>query len=142
VSAREAGHIDVEVLLGARDREPAQAAAGLLVDEGLAVKSRVLDVTPRGSIVAAIEAIDSGDGRLGILVNDEKAHPLRGCARRVRDRRFAYCCNLSNACCRSSICRCCVCTTLVSTATMSMATRPLRSLVATRSGTSSAMKPR
>ena len=47
----------------------------------------------------------------------------------------------SNRASNSSIFFCCCCTTLVSTATISIELKPFLSLVATRSGTSSAMKP-
>src|SRR4051794_21374317 len=54
---------------------------------------------------------------------------------------YCFCSSCCRRFCRSSIVCCCSFTTLVSTATMSIDDRPLRSAVATRSGTSSAMKP-
>jgi NAD(P)-dependent dehydrogenase (short-subunit alcohol dehydrogenase family) len=68
--ARQIGRTGATVLLGARDRAAGEAAAARLAGEGLAVRHIAIDVTGRGSIVAAAAGIEADFGRLDILVNN------------------------------------------------------------------------
>ena len=67
---RQLAQTGVEVVLGARDQEKAQAATDLLAAEGISVRPQALDVTSQESIDAAVEAIESEQGRLDILINN------------------------------------------------------------------------
>lgn len=58
------------VYAGARDLSAGEAAAAALRADGLAAHALPLDVTDRGSIVAAVAAIEAAEGRLDILVNN------------------------------------------------------------------------
>jgi NAD(P)-dependent dehydrogenase (short-subunit alcohol dehydrogenase family) len=67
---RQLGRTGVEVVLGARDPETAQAAADLLAAEGVSVRPATLDVASPESIRSAVERIERDHGRLDILVNN------------------------------------------------------------------------
>lgn len=66
------------VLLGARDAEAGEAAAGKLRGEGLDVQFLPIDVTDAASIAVAARQIENGPGRLDILVNNAAISPEHG----------------------------------------------------------------
>jgi NAD(P)-dependent dehydrogenase (short-subunit alcohol dehydrogenase family) len=68
--ARQIGRSGVTVLLGARNRTAGQAAAAMLVSEGLAAAFVAIDVTDRASIATVAAGIDAEIGCLDILVNN------------------------------------------------------------------------
>ena len=67
---RQLAFQDVEVLLGARERAKAHAAADRLSKQGLSVTPTVLDVTSAESTQSLARRIDREQGRLDILVNN------------------------------------------------------------------------
>lgn len=69
-AARQLGQGGVHVLIGARDAERGQNAAGVLAGEGLSVRAVALDVTDQSSIDRAVADIGEHEGRLDILVNN------------------------------------------------------------------------
>ncbi|WP_414902029.1 SDR family oxidoreductase [Rhizobium cremeum] len=68
--ARQLAKAGVTVLMGARDLQRGQAAAGELVQAGLAVEAIEVDLNNEATITAAAAAISSRHGRLDILVNN------------------------------------------------------------------------
>ncbi|MCM2402487.1 SDR family oxidoreductase [Rhizobium sp. S153] len=68
--ARQLAKAGVTVLMGARDLKRGQAAAGELVQAGLAVEAIEVDLNNEATITAAAAAISSRHGRLDILVNN------------------------------------------------------------------------
>ncbi len=67
---RQIARFGPTVLLTARDESAAYAAAETLSEEGLAVVSKVLDVTRRDAVEQLVEHIGCEFGRLDILVNN------------------------------------------------------------------------
>jgi NAD(P)-dependent dehydrogenase (short-subunit alcohol dehydrogenase family) len=65
------------VLLTARDGDRARALAAELAAAGLDVRPCALDVTDEASIRAAAIAVESGAGRLDVLVNNAAAYPKK-----------------------------------------------------------------
>ncbi len=68
--ARQLAKAGVTVLMGARDLQRGQAAAGELAQAGLAVEAIEVDLNNEATITAAAAAISSRHGRLDILVNN------------------------------------------------------------------------
>lgn len=68
--ARQLAKAGVTVLMGARDLQRGQAAAGELAQAGLAVEAIEVDLNNEATITAAAAAIPSRHGRLDILVNN------------------------------------------------------------------------
>ncbi len=68
--ARQLAKVGVTVLMGARDLQRGQAAAGELAQAGLAVEAIEVDLNNEATIAAAAAAISSRHGRLDILVNN------------------------------------------------------------------------
>lgn len=69
-TARQLAQSGVAVLLAARTRDKAEAAAAKLKAEGLAVEPLVLDVTDEASIAAAAATVAAKHGALDILINN------------------------------------------------------------------------
>ena len=69
-TARQLGHQNITVLIGARDQQKGEAAANTLRDEGIDARSIPLDVTNQKSIAAAAARVEREFGRLDILVNN------------------------------------------------------------------------
>jgi len=69
-TARQLGQAGHTVLLAGRDPGKVEAAAGLLVGEGLTVEPITLDVTDAGSIERAARRIEERHGRLDTLINN------------------------------------------------------------------------
>lgn len=67
---RQIAATGVTVVLGARDRKKAQAAADLLAAEDISVKHRMLDVTSPESIQDVMAEIEQEQCRLDILINN------------------------------------------------------------------------
>ena len=68
--ARQLGEAGVVVLMGARNLQRGQDAAGDLAEAGLAVDAIEIDVNDEATIAAAAEKITGEYGRLDILVNN------------------------------------------------------------------------
>jgi NAD(P)-dependent dehydrogenase (short-subunit alcohol dehydrogenase family) len=68
--ARQIGRAGATVFLGSRQASAGEAAAAMLVAEGLTALHIGIDVTDRASIVAAAARIEAEVGRLDILVNN------------------------------------------------------------------------
>ena len=68
--ARQLARRGMTVILGARDLGKGQAAARKLVDEGLEVLPRRLDVTDEASIKNLATEVEREFGRLDVLVNN------------------------------------------------------------------------
>jgi NAD(P)-dependent dehydrogenase (short-subunit alcohol dehydrogenase family) len=68
--ARQIGRTGATVLLGARNPVAGDKAAAALKDEGVAVRSIVIDVGEPAAIAAAAATIAADYGRLDILVNN------------------------------------------------------------------------
>ena len=60
----------LEVVIGCRDGDRAEAAIGRLAEQGYTATSVLLDVTQRDSISRAAEEIESKHGRLDVLINN------------------------------------------------------------------------
>lgn len=69
-TARQLGSKDVKVLVAARTKEKAEAAAQTLAAEGLDVEAVQLDVTNDADIATLASHIEQTYGRLDILVNN------------------------------------------------------------------------
>ena len=68
--ARQLGALGMTVLIGARDRQRGEEAATELTANGADAHPVVLDVTDQASIDAALKQVESGYGRLDVLVNN------------------------------------------------------------------------
>jgi NAD(P)-dependent dehydrogenase (short-subunit alcohol dehydrogenase family) len=80
---RQLAQLGVIVVLGSRDTEKGEAAANKLIDDGLPVEARHLDVANAQSIRECMTWVRKDLGRLDILVNnagimseDDEADPL------------------------------------------------------------------
>jgi NAD(P)-dependent dehydrogenase (short-subunit alcohol dehydrogenase family) len=67
---RQLAHKGITVILGSRDLEKGTAAAAKLVDEGLQVLPRQLDVADPDSIARLAAQVEQEFGRLDVLVNN------------------------------------------------------------------------
>jgi NAD(P)-dependent dehydrogenase (short-subunit alcohol dehydrogenase family) len=67
---RQLGKRQMTILLGARNKEAGQAAAGQLIVEGINAHFIPLDVTDANSIAKAAEIVTDQFGRLDVLVNN------------------------------------------------------------------------
>lgn len=83
--ARLLGEAGATVLVGARNAEAGGAAAALLVDEGLDARFLKIDVVDKESIADAAGQIESGHGRLDILVNNAAVSLEHGIAPSASD---------------------------------------------------------
>jgi len=68
--ARQLGQRGITILLGARNQERGQEAAGRLREEGIAAQYLMLDVKDQESIDEAAAYIEDAFGKLDILVNN------------------------------------------------------------------------
>lgn len=68
--ARQLGKRGMSIIIGARDPLRGPEAAARLKGEGVDVRSVILDVTDRDSIVAAAREIEKTFGKLDVLVNN------------------------------------------------------------------------
>lgn len=68
--ARQLARKGIFVVIGARDPEKGRVAAQSIADEGYPAESVQLDVSDRGSIAAAIDAVSRQHERIDILVNN------------------------------------------------------------------------
>jgi len=68
--AKQLGKQGITVLIGARDKSRGEAAAELLVKEGIAAHEITIDVTDETSVTQAAEKIAKEYGKLDILVNN------------------------------------------------------------------------
>jgi NAD(P)-dependent dehydrogenase (short-subunit alcohol dehydrogenase family) len=74
--ARELGRDGMHVLLAARDRAKAEAAATRLEEEGVDITPVALDVADPGAAATVVPAaIDAAGGRLDVLVNNAGVYP-------------------------------------------------------------------
>jgi len=69
-TARQLAKQGVHVIVAARERDKAVAAALRLQTQGLSVEALKLDVTGSSSITAAVQEVGQKHGRLDILVNN------------------------------------------------------------------------
>lgn len=69
-TARQLGKLGFKVLIGSRDLQRGQAAAGELAEHGVDAEALQLDVTDQSSIDAALAEIRAKFGRLDVLVNN------------------------------------------------------------------------
>ena len=68
--ARALGRAGASLVVNGRDRTRLGAAARRLRDDGLTVHENGFDVTDRGAVIAAIDAIEQDVGPIDILVNN------------------------------------------------------------------------
>ncbi|MGE0802525.1 MAG: SDR family oxidoreductase [Lautropia sp.] len=68
--ARALGHAGATVVLNGRDAGRLEAAVAALAAEGIAVHRHGFDVTNRGAVAAAVDAIEAEIGPIAILVNN------------------------------------------------------------------------
>lgn len=69
-TARQLGQKGYAVLIGARSEERGEKAAQTLRDEGLQAHFIKLDLDDKASIIAAAKSVESGFGRLDVLINN------------------------------------------------------------------------
>lgn len=69
-TVRQLARQGVHVLLAARSRDKAAAAAKTLQDDGLTVEAIELDVTDEASIAKAVKTVTDAHGHLDILINN------------------------------------------------------------------------
>ncbi|MDT0442429.1 SDR family NAD(P)-dependent oxidoreductase [Streptomyces johnsoniae] len=73
--ARQLAQLGIDVLVGARDPDKAEAAVRGV--EGVNALPVALDITDQASVDLALRAVEATKGRLDILVNNAAAHPQR-----------------------------------------------------------------
>jgi NAD(P)-dependent dehydrogenase (short-subunit alcohol dehydrogenase family) len=69
-TARQLGHQNITVVIGARDSKKGEAAAQALRDEGIDARALAVDVTDQRSIENAAAFLEKEYGRLDILINN------------------------------------------------------------------------
>jgi NAD(P)-dependent dehydrogenase (short-subunit alcohol dehydrogenase family) len=69
-SARQLGSRGYKILLGARDSEKGEAAAEILVTEGLDVSFVEINPCDPGLVVMAVAEVESAHGLLDVLINN------------------------------------------------------------------------
>lgn len=69
-TARRLGQAGATVLVGARNAEHGERAAGRLRDEGISAEAVTIDVTDPASVAAAAERVRERHGHLDVLVNN------------------------------------------------------------------------
>lgn len=73
--ARQLAQLGIDVLVGARDPDKAEAAVRGV--EGVSALPLSLDITDQEAVDLALQVVETTKGRLDILVNNAAAHPHR-----------------------------------------------------------------
>jgi NAD(P)-dependent dehydrogenase (short-subunit alcohol dehydrogenase family) len=69
-TARQLGQLGIKIIMGSRNEQRGQEAAGTLAAEGIDARCIVVDVTDQTTIDAAVEQVDREVGKLDILINN------------------------------------------------------------------------
>jgi NAD(P)-dependent dehydrogenase (short-subunit alcohol dehydrogenase family) len=82
-TAARLGQADVQIIVGARDREKGDAAAAALREHGTDAVALQLDVTEENSVREAAEVVRAEHGHLDMLINNAGVLPEAAAADRV-----------------------------------------------------------